>query len=153
MYSSGWVYPETAVLIGLFSLGWFLAGLLVGRRWGRPNGGDRRPQPQKNRDRDRDRDRERGAPRAAAKGDRVEIYVGNLSYEMSEKDLAAMFEEYGRVISARLIENRFSGKSKGFGFVEMPDHDEAMAAIKALEGKEYRGRKLVVNEARSRARG
>jgi hypothetical protein len=145
VYAEGWVIPETAAIVGLFSLAWFLAGLLIGSyRRRSADAGARQPR-QKSRDR---------APQGqkTAKGDRVEIYVGNLSYEMSEKEVAALFEAFGQVMSARLIENKFSGKSKGFGFIEMPNRDHAMAAIRALNGKELKGRKLIVNEARSRAR-
>ena len=144
MYSNGWVMPETTALIGLFSLGWFLAGLLIAQSLAKSVGGSRKPE----------KTRERGGlgPKPSARGDRVEIYVGNLSYDIGEKDLSACFESYGRVLSVRLIENKFSGKSKGFGFVEMDGREGAMAAIKALSGKEFKGRKLVVNEARSRPR-
>ncbi len=81
----------------------------------------------------------------------VEIYVGNLSYETDEDRLRKEFEKYGTVLSARIISNRFSHKSKGFGFVEMPNRPEAEAAIKALHDTEIQGRKLRVNEARNKA--
>ena len=73
-------------------------------------------------------------------------------YEVSDKDLRRRFERFGKVASARVIENKFNGKSKGFGFVEMSERQEAEAAIKALNGKAMRGRKLVVNEAKTRSR-
>ena len=82
--------------------------------------------------------------------DCVEIYVGNLSYETAEDQLRREFERYGKVKSARIISNRFNRKSKGFGFVEMPNRPEAEAAIKALHDKEIQGRKLRVNEARNK---
>jgi RNA recognition motif-containing protein len=90
----------------------------------------------------------------AARGGKevIEIYVGNLSYEMSEKELLKCFEPYGKVLSARLIENKFNGKSKGYGFIEMINRPEAEAAVKALNGKEIKGRKMVANEAKTRAR-
>lgn len=78
----------------------------------------------------------------------MNIYTGNLSYDLSEEDLKAAFEEYGEVTSAKIISDRYSGRSKGFGFVEMSSDDEAKAAIEALSGKELGGRTLVVNEAR-----
>lgn len=81
----------------------------------------------------------------------VELYVGNLSYDVSERDLARAFENFGKVSSARIIKNGFSGKSKGFGFVQMIDRSQMEAAIRALDGKELKERKIVVNEARSRA--
>ena len=65
---------------------------------------------------------------------------------------ALIFDKYGKVSSARIIKNKFNGKSKGFGFVEMPDASEAEAAVQALNGKDVQGRKLVVNEAKSRSR-
>jgi hypothetical protein len=92
--------------------------------------------------------------RAAAAGgaDVVEIYVGNLSYDMTEAQLRKEFERYGAVKSARIIENRFNHKSKGFGFVEMPNRPEAEAAVKALHDRDLMGRKLRVNEAKNKSR-
>ncbi len=78
----------------------------------------------------------------------MNVYVGNLSYDLSEDDLKTAFEEYGEVSSAKIIFDRYSGRSKGFGFVEMSSDDEAKAAIEALSGKELGGRTMVVNEAR-----
>ena len=78
----------------------------------------------------------------------MNVYVGNLSYDLSEDDLKSAFEEHGEVSSAKIIFDRYSGRSKGFGFVEMSSDDEAKAAIEALSGKELGGRTLVVNEAR-----
>ena len=93
------------------------------------------------------------APRTSSRrGGRVELYVGNLSYDMKDKDLSKLFEVHGKVLSARIIKNRFNGKSKGYGFVEMADAGEAHAAVKALNGKDANGRKIVVNEAKSNAR-
>ena len=79
----------------------------------------------------------------------VEIYVGNLSYEMTDDDLKKLFVEYGAVASARVVMNRFNGKSKGFGFVVMPNRAEAEKAIAANSEKEYMGRKMRVNEAKN----
>lgn len=78
----------------------------------------------------------------------MNVYVGNLSYDMTEDDLKNAFGEYGEVTSAKIIADRDSGRSKGFGFVEMTNADEAKAAIEGLAGKELSGRALVVNEAR-----
>ena len=78
----------------------------------------------------------------------MNVYVGNLSYDLSEDDLKTAFEEHGEVSSAKIIFDRYSGRSKGFGCVEMSSDDEAKAAIEALSGKELGGRTLVVNEAR-----
>jgi len=78
------------------------------------------------------------------------LYVGNLSYSVSNRDLEAMFAAHGTVESANVIMDRDSGRSKGFGFVEMSNDKEAQAAISALHGKEFDGRALTVNEARPR---
>jgi len=76
------------------------------------------------------------------------IYVGNLSYQTTEADLTNMFEQHGSVESARIITDRDTGRSKGFGFVEMSDDEAAKTAIAQLNGKEIGGRALTVNEAR-----
>ena len=78
------------------------------------------------------------------------IYVGNLAYGVSSSDLEQMFEPYGTVQSAQVIMDRDTGRSKGFGFVEMGSDQEAQAAIAGLSGKEVDGRALTVNEARPR---
>jgi RNA recognition motif-containing protein len=79
------------------------------------------------------------------------LYVGNLSYNTSQERLQELFEEFGEVISANVITDRETGRSRGFGFVEMENEDEANAAIDALNGQEVDGRTLTVNEARPRA--
>jgi RNA recognition motif-containing protein len=81
------------------------------------------------------------------------LYVGNLSYEVSDSDLSSMFEAFGTVQSAQVIMDRDTGRSKGFGFVEMGSDQEAQAAITGLNGKEVGGRQLTVNEARPREAG
>ena len=78
------------------------------------------------------------------------LYVGNLSYDTSDSKLQEMFEEFGGVQSAQIIMDRETGRSKGFGFVEMGSEEEAKAAINGLNGKEIGGRVLTVNEARPR---
>jgi RNA recognition motif-containing protein len=78
------------------------------------------------------------------------IYVGNLPYGISDSDLERMFEEFGTVNSAQVIMDRDTGRSKGFGFVEMGSDAEAQAAIEALNGKNVDGRNLTVNEAKPR---
>jgi RNA recognition motif-containing protein len=80
----------------------------------------------------------------------MNVYVGNLSYDLSEEDLKSAFEEYGEVTSAKIISDRYSGRSKGFGFIEMTSDEEGKAAIEGLTGKELAGRAIVVNEARPR---
>ena len=78
------------------------------------------------------------------------LYVGNLSYDTTDSDLRELFEEHGTVESAQVIMDRDSGRSKGFGFVEMSSDQEAQAAIDALNGQEVNGRALTVNEAKPR---
>ena len=78
----------------------------------------------------------------------MKIYVGNLSYEVSEEDLKEIFEPFGQIESAKVISDKFSGRSKGFGFVEMSSNSEGQAAIEGLNGKELKGRAMNVNEAR-----
>lgn len=76
------------------------------------------------------------------------LYVGGLPFKTGDDELNSLFANYGKVISAKVIKDKFSGRSRGFGFVEMEDDNEALAAIAKLNGSEYEGRKLVVNEAR-----
>ena len=78
----------------------------------------------------------------------MNIYVGNLSFETTEDALQVAFTEYGEVSTARVITDRMTGRSRGFGFVEMPDAAQAEAAIKGLNGNDFNGRSLTVNEAR-----
>lgn len=78
----------------------------------------------------------------------MNIYVGNLSYNTTEGDLRTAFESHGEVLSAAVISDRDSGRSKGFGFVEMADSQAGTAAISALDGSELDGRQIKVNEAR-----
>jgi RNA recognition motif-containing protein len=80
----------------------------------------------------------------------MNIYVGNLSWEVTQEDLKEAFEAYGQVASANLITDKYTGKSRGFGFVEMPAEDEARAAMNALNGRDLKGRELNVNEAKPR---
>ena len=80
----------------------------------------------------------------------MKIYVGNLSYEVTEEDLRLAFEKFGQVESATIIKDKYSGQSKGFGFVEMASKAEGQSAIDGLNGKELKGRTLTVNEARPR---
>ena len=127
-----------------------LIGLVVGLGIGlaikcggsKKGGAAKKPQPKK------DRGEVRKTHPAPADGS-VEIYVGNLSYDMTEPQLLAEFVKFGKVASARIITNRFNGKSKGFGFVIMPDRGEAEKAINALSEKEIMGRPMKVNEARN----
>jgi RNA recognition motif-containing protein len=81
----------------------------------------------------------------------MNIYVGNLSYTAKDNDLKEAFEAFGEVTSAKIITDRYSGDSKGFGFVEMPVKEEALSAINELNGVDIKGNTLVVNEARQRS--
>jgi RNA recognition motif-containing protein len=81
----------------------------------------------------------------------MNIYVGNLSREVTEDDLREAFSEFGEIVSVTIIKDKFSGESRGFGFVEMPAKAEAQAAIDGMNGKELKGRSLNVNEARPRS--
>ena len=78
------------------------------------------------------------------------LYIGNLSYDVSDSDLEALLSPHGTVLSAQVISDRATGRSKGFGFVEMESDSEAQAAIEALNGTESGGRSLTVNEAKPR---
>lgn len=78
----------------------------------------------------------------------MNIYVGNLSYKLAEENLKQLFEEFGEVTSAKIVTDNYSGRSKGFGFVEMPNDAEAQAAITKLHDADFFERKLIVNEAR-----
>ena len=82
----------------------------------------------------------------------MDIYVGNLAYTTNDEALRVTFAEYGEVTSARVVADRMTGRSKGFGFVEMPDREQAQAAIDALNGKELDGRTLRVNESQPKPR-
>ncbi|MEW6015805.1 MAG: RNA-binding protein [Candidatus Zixiibacteriota bacterium] len=78
----------------------------------------------------------------------MNIYVGNLSFETGEDELRQAFEKFGQVANVTILKDKFSGKSRGFAFVEMPTQDEAQAAISGLDGKSLGGRNIRVNEAR-----
>lgn len=80
----------------------------------------------------------------------MNIYVGNLSFQLTEEELEASFKEFGEVTSVKLIKDRFSGQSKGFGFVEMPVDSEAETAIKQLDGSLVKGRNIQVSKAKPR---
>lgn len=82
----------------------------------------------------------------------MDIYVGNLAYATTDETLKSAFSEFGEVTSARVVTDRMSGRSKGFGFVEMPDNAQAQAAIDALNGRELDGRTLRVNESQPKPR-
>jgi RNA recognition motif-containing protein len=84
---------------------------------------------------------------------KMNIYVGNLSWNLKDQDLSNLFASHGEVSSAKIVTDKFTGRSKGFGFVEMTNDDQAQAAITALNGSEVDGRNIVVNESRPKPEG
>ena len=78
----------------------------------------------------------------------IKIYVGNLSFDSSEADMNGLFATYGEVVSAKVIVDQFTNKSRGFGFIEMANREEGLRAIQALDSKDFGGRSLKVNEAK-----
>src|SRR6186997_2286643 len=83
----------------------------------------------------------------------MNIYVGNLSWSMTDEDLNSLFAQYGNVSSAKILKDKMNGRSKGFGFVEMEDEEAAKSAIANLNETEVQGRKLIVNESQPRPEG
>jgi RNA recognition motif-containing protein len=83
----------------------------------------------------------------------MNIYVGNLSWSMTDEDLNSLFSEHGTVSSAKILKDKMNGRSKGFGFVEMENDEEAKAAIEGLNEIDVQGRKLIVNESQPRPEG
>jgi RNA recognition motif-containing protein len=94
----------------------------------------------------------RGFP-LPCKEKKMNIYVGNLSFDVTEADVRSAFEAFGKVEAVNIIKDRDSGRPKGFGFVEMPSGEEARKAIEAMNGKELKGRAMNVNEARPKPEG
>ena len=80
----------------------------------------------------------------------MNIYVGNLSYDVTDETIRGAFESFGEVTSAKVIKDKYSGQSRGFAFVEMPEQSQAQTAIKSLQGKELQGKQITVSEARPR---
>lgn len=137
-----------AALVGALVVG-ILIGFLLGRR-GKACACSAQPQPQqKRREQSPRRDAHPTETRQPIPAGSVEIYVGNLSYDLTEAQLRKEFEAFGKVDTARVVTNKFNDRSKGFGFVVMPNRPEAEAAIKAMSEKEVLGRKMRVNEARN----
>ena len=137
-----------AALIGALVAG-LLIGFVAGRKSACKCAKNSQPQPQKKREQPRRESRPPAEPRQPIPAGSVEIYVGNLSYDLTEEQLRKEFEAFGKVNSARLILNKFNGKSKGFGFVQMPNRAEAEKACEALNDKEIMGRKMKCNEAKN----
>ncbi|NDD66673.1 RNA-binding protein [bacterium] len=80
----------------------------------------------------------------------MKLFVGNIPFSATEDELRSLFEEVGQVENVKIIMDKFSGRSRGFGFVEMPNHDESNTAIERLNNADFSGRKLIVNEAKPR---
>lgn len=125
------------LVISVFSLAWFVVGVLAGDLLSRS--------------RQVKRVRTQAPSRRPGKSNH-ELYVGNLSYDVGDRELEKAFAKFGKVVSARVIENKFNGKSKGYGFVQMSTQSESDAAMKTMNGQELQGRRLVVNAAKSKAR-
>ena len=143
--------PTHAIVavVGALVVG-YLVGFLMGRRGGsKCKCAKKAQQPQQLRKRERAESRPALEPRAPIPAGSVEIYVGNLSYDLTEEQLRKEFEAFGKVDTARVVTNKYNDKSKGFGFVVMPNRAEAEAAIAAMSEKEVMGRKMRVNEARN----
>ncbi len=138
----------------LVAAGLFGAGVLVGLVLAKMFGGKKKSsassaRPQRQASQQRREPRRQDEARVPIPAGSVEIYVGNLSYDMGDDQLRKTFEAFGKVDTARVVLNRFNGKSKGFGFVVMPNRPEAEAAIAALNNKEVLGREIRVNEAKN----
>ncbi len=140
-----WV-PLAVAAAGGAAIG-FVAGMVAGKKSGKcaaKSAAAKRPGAPASR-----RDLRPTETRVAIPPTSVEIYVGNLSYDLDEAELRKMFEKFGAVSTARIVTNRYNNKSKGFGFVVMPNRPEAEKAIAAYDEKEFMGRKMKVNEARN----
>ena len=120
----------------------FIVGFLIGRRTAKGAASGRKGSPKPSR-----RPVRPPETRVPIPAGSVEIYVGNLSYDLTEEQLRKEFEAFGKVDTARVVTNRFNDRSKGFGFVVMPNRPEAEAAIAAMNDKEVLGRRMRVNEA------
>jgi hypothetical protein len=141
----------TTIAVIAFLLG-VVAMCVVCKLFCKPCGGAKcnsGKQPQRRSSPGEQRPFEKRKPHPAPADGSVEIYVGNLSYDMTEDQLRAEFEAFGKVNSVRLVMNRFNGKSKGFGFIQMPNRDEAERACAAINDKEIMGRRVKCNEAKN----
>ena len=130
-------------------VGALVVGFILGRLSKRGKGADRKGGEPKRRSSERKPVVNPEPARQPIPAGSVEIYVGNLSYDLTDEELKKLFAEYGEVSSARIVLNRYNGKSKGFGFVVMPNRSEAEKAIAAYSEKEFMGRKMCVNEAKN----
>ena len=140
--------PHAIVALAGALAGGFIAGFFVGRR-GKAACACKKGTAKKQAAQQPRRPVRPPEPRTPIPAGSVEIYVGNLSYDMTEDALRQTFEAFGKVDSARVVTNRFNNKSKGFGFVVMPNRPEAEKAIAEMSEKEVMGRKMRVNEAQN----
>ena len=140
--------PHAIVALAGALAGGFIAGFFVGRR-GKAACACKKGTAKKQPTQQPRRAMRPPEPRTPIPAGSVEIYVGNLSYDMTEDALRQTFEAFGKVDSARVVTNRFNNKSKGFGFVVMPNRPEAEKAIAEMSEKEVMGRKMRVNEAQN----
>ncbi len=127
------------ITIASFGLACFLGGILAGKAMGVCRKSEKTS-------------KDRGSKSGKRNKKGVELYVGNLPYSVNDKELAKTFEPHGKINSARVIKDRFNGKSKGFGFVEMASKADAETAVEALDGQNVSGRRVVVNEAKAKAK-
>ncbi len=137
----------------LVAAGLFAAGAVAGFACAKLLGGKKKQpaqRPQRSGDSSRSKEPRRSSEsRVPIPAGSVEIYAGNLSYDMTDDQVRKIFEEFGKVDTVRVVTNHFNGKSKGFAFVVMPNRPEAEAAIAALDNKEILGRPMRVNEAKN----
>lgn len=130
------VAANSFYIVFVASLGWFTAGLLLGRVLRRPSR----------------RKRKRRRKNPAGNAGPLDLYVGNLPFDFRDAELRRIFAKHGKVVSARVILNKSSGVSKGYGFVQMADRQSVKVVIKALSSHEVQGRRIVVSEARTSSR-
>ena len=140
--------PHAIAALAAAALIGFAGGFFVGKRRNGATATKKPSAPQRKQPQQRREPRSAESRQPIPAGS-VEIYVGNLSYDLTEDSLHKMFSEFGTIGSARIVTNKFNNKSKGFGFVVMPNRPEAEAAIAALNDKDVMGRKMRVNEAKN----
>lgn len=140
--------PHAIVALAAALVVGYVIGFLVGRRKA-AKGGVKKPQQAQKKQQPVRRDPRPVTARPPIPAGSVELYVGNLSYDMTEDQLRQTFEAFGKVDSVRLVTNRYNNKSKGFAFVVMPNRPEAEKAIAELNDKDVMGRLMRVNEAQN----
>lgn len=139
---------NSVYILALVSLLWFLIGIVLGSRLPRRQAAGKLAT-----GRQGGADRNDGRDGGRRQLSQYELYVGNLPYEMDDAGLKKLIDPYGDVLSARIITNRISGASKGYGFVKMASDKDVKATIASLNNKEIEGRRVSVSEARTRPRG